>query len=451
MLQEAVNLNSNDIHIETGNGQTKIQFRIDGSLRNWEVWTQKEGDQFVAAVYSHADVGSGVTASWNEPMAATLSKKSGPDTLTLPADVGGVRCQWMPLVGGRYLNMRLNYDGGKTLGQNIEEADVDSLGFNAEQTAMMRNLREIPGAMRMICGPTGQGKTTTLRITLNRRMYETEYRMNCLIVEDPPEGGVKGARQIGISSVGDEKIRARLLSDVMRASLRLDPDIMMLGEIRDFETATMAFRLALTGRQVYTTLHVYSALAIPQRIRDLGIEPYLVYDHHLLRGLMSQRLSRKSCPHCKVHWKDAKTLIPKWKETMARTRAALAMMKYNRAYGFEMHPGMKMEEPDLSNIFFSNPAGCDKCSDGRTGRTVVCEVIEADGHLMGLLQKNEMKAAQEYWLSPDGLRGIHMLWHGTEKVRDGMLAPDDVEFELGPLASPLEVEWTEKTLGEFRE
>jgi len=271
------------------------------------------------------------------------------------------------------------------------------------------------------------------------------------MVEDPPEGGVKGARQIGVSSVGDEKMRARLLSDVMRASLRLDPDIVMLGEIRDFETATMAFRLALTGRQIYTTTHVYGALAIPQRVRDLGIEQYLVYDHHLVCGLMSQRLARKSCPHCKVHWKDAKDLIPKWHEIMQRTRAGLAMMHYIRKHGFEFNAQMPLEEPDLSNIFFANPAGCDKCSGGRTGRTVVVEVVQADGTLMGLLQKNEMKAAQEYWLSPHGLNGINMMWHGMEKVRDGMLAPIDIEFELGPLASPQEIEWTEQILGAFRE
>jgi len=450
VLEEASRLNANDVHVETSDSQTKIQFRIDGSLREWETWTAKEGDQFVAAVYSHADVASGATANWNEPLAATLSHKSGPDSLTLPNTVGGIRCQWMPLTGGRYLNMRLNYDGGKTIGQSVEEADVDSLGFNAEQTKLARHLRDIPGAMRMIAGPVNQGKTTTLRIMLNRRMNETHYRLNCLMVEDPPEGGVKGARQIGVSSVTDEKLRARLLSEVMRASLRLDPDIVMLGEIRDFETATMAFRLALTGRQVYTTLHVYAALAIPQRVRDLGIEPYLVYDHHLLRGLFSQRLSRKSCPHCKIHWKDAKTAVPNLDEVMARTRAAIAIMKYYRIYGFEARDHRPMEEPDLSNIFFSNPAGCEKCSGGRSGRTVLVEIVDADGHVMDLLSKNEMDAARQYWLSPGGLNGISMQWHGIEKVQAGMLSPVDTEFELGPLASPKEITMVEGSLGAYR-
>lgn len=447
VLAEAVKLNANDIHVDTSGEQCKIQLRIDGSLRIWEVWTRGEGEQFIAAVWSHADVASGVSANWNEPLAATLSHKSGPDTLTLPEEVGGVRCQWMPLVDGRYLNMRLNYDGGKMLGSDIEEADVDTLGFNAEQTALSKHLRQIPGTMRMIAGPVNQGKTTTLRIMLNRRMFETEFRLNCLMVEDPPEGGVKGARQIGVSSVTDEKLRARLLSEVMRASLRLDPDIVMLGEIRDFETATMAFRLALTGRQVYTTLHVYSALAIPQRIRDLGIEPYLVYDHHLLRGLFSQRLSRRLCPHCKIPAKDAAKIVPNLNEVMERTRASIAMMKYHRSFGFEPNDRKQMDEPDMSNVFFSNPDGCDKCFQGRSGRTVLVEIVDADSQVMKYLSQAEMDKAREYWLSPHGLNGVSMLWHGIEKVMEGVLSPLDTEFELGPLASEQEIKEVQKVLG----
>ena len=447
VLEEATKLNANDIHVETSDGQCKIQLRIDGSLRIWETWTQQEGEQFVAAVYSHADVASGASANWNEPLAATLSQKSGPDSLTLPKDVGGVRCQWMPLVNGRYLNMRLNYDGGKMLGSSIEEADVDSLGFNQEQLELSKHLRNIPGTMRMIAGPVNQGKTTTLRILLNRRMFETNFRLNCLLVEDPPEGGVKGARQIGVSSVTDEKLRARLLSEVMRASLRLDPDIVMLGEIRDFETATMAFRLALTGRQVYTTLHVYAALAIPQRIRDLGIEPYLVYDHHLLRGLFAQRLSRKLCNHCKIPASDALKRDPLAAPAMARMRAGHALMRYHRAFGFEPNDHKHLEEPDLSNVFFANLDGCDKCFQGRSGRTVMVEIVDADAQVMTHLRNADMEKAREYWLSPFGLNGISMLWHGIEKVYHGVLSPYDTEFELGPLASPQEINEVHKFIG----
>ena len=194
VLQAAVDLNANDIHIEASDGRTKIQLRIDGTLRVWENWTQDEGERMLSAAFSYADVASGATANWNEPMAATLSPSTGEDKIRLPKFVGGVRCQWMPLAGGRYLNMRVNYDGGAMLGTSIESADMDSLGFNEEQVELVKYLRNVPGAMRVIAGPTNQGKTTTLRVMLNRRMFETDLKLNCLVIEDPPEGGVIGAQ-----------------------------------------------------------------------------------------------------------------------------------------------------------------------------------------------------------------------------------------------------------------
>ena len=115
--------------------------------------------------------------------------------------------------------------------------------------------------------------------------------LNCLLIEDPPEGGVIGARQIGVSATTNDDQRERTFMGVVRAALRLDPDIVMLGEVRDTTSASFLFKLALSGRQVYTTVHVYSALAVPQRLRDIGMEPYLVYDPELLYGMTSQRLS----------------------------------------------------------------------------------------------------------------------------------------------------------------
>lgn len=126
-------------------------------------------------------------------------------------------------------------------------------------------------------------------------MAETNYRLNCLLIEDPPEGGIIGSRQIGIGASHDEDMRERVFMEVQRSALRLDPDIIMLGEIRDLQTASFAYKMALTGRQVYTTIHAYSALAIPQRLRDIGIQPYLVYDHNLLRGLITQRVWCAPC------------------------------------------------------------------------------------------------------------------------------------------------------------
>lgn len=451
MLERAVEMGANDIHIDSSDGRTRIEFRVDGALRLWETWTQKEGEQVLSSIYSHSVGQSGATANWQEPQAAMLtSMAQGPDSLILPKGIISVRCQWVPLAdGGRYLDMRLQYDSAHLFGENFIMADVDSLGFSQEQLKIIQSLRSLPGGMRVFAGPVNQGKTTTLRMTLNRRMAETNMQLNCLLIEDPPEGGVLGARQVGVSSSVKDEQREKTFVEIMRCALRLDPDIVMLGEVRDLQTARFAFRLALTGRQVYTTTHVYSALAIPQRLRDIGIEPYLVYDHHLLRGMICQRLLKGLCPKCRIPIKEAPVeLGPVYKEMLRRTRAGLAIMESARRNSMGGVPDYdKLSEPDMSQVFVANPEGCPNCFRGRAGRTVCAEVIETDQKLMELLQDNRLEEANRYWLSPQGMNGVTMLWHALEKVKRGEVSPQDAEFDVGPLAREREIIEVEQRLG----
>ncbi len=448
-LQKAVDAGANDIHIEASDGRTRVEFRVDGALRLWETWTQKEGEQALSSIYSHSVGQSGATANWQEPQAAMLTPTAtGPDSLLLPKGVVSVRCQWVPLAdGGRYLDMRLSYDSAHLFGENFIMADVDSLGFSQEQLRVIQSMRAAPGGMRVFAGPVNQGKTTTLRVTLNCRMAETNMQLNCLMVEDPPEGGVLGARQVGVSSSVKDEQREKTFVEIMRCALRLDPDIVMLGEIRDIQTAQFAFRLSLTGRQVYTTTHVYSALAIPQRLRDIGLEPYLVYDHHLLRGMICQRLVRGLCPSCRVPLANAVSeLGPHYADLTRRTRAGLALMDAARSGGEE---GLydRLVEPDMSQVYVANPDGCSACYKGRAGRTICAEVIETDQKLMELLLDNRLEDARRYWLSPTGMNGVTMLWHSLEKIRRGEVSPEDAEFEVGVLAKERDVFEVEQRLG----
>lgn len=453
ILEKAVEAGANDIHIEAVNNRTRIEFRVDGALRVWETWTLREGEQILSSIYSHSIGQSGSTANWQEPQAAMLTADAkGREIITLPKGVISVRCQWVPLSNeGRYLDMRLQYDSAHLFGENFVMADVDSLGFSQEQLKVIQSMRSIPGGIRVFSGPVNQGKTTTLRVCLNRRMAETNMQVNCLMIEDPPEGGVIGARQIGVSASIKDEQREKTFVEIMRCALRLDPDIVMLGEVRDLQTAKFAFRLGLTGRQVYTTTHVYSALAIPKRLRDIGIEPYIIYDQHLLRGLVCQRLLRCVCTSCRVPLAQAvQEMGPLYKDLARRVRGGLALMDTRRNRANVGKPVMDhLVEPDLRNVYVANPNGCPNCYKGRQGRTICAEVIETDGHLMTLLQDNRMEDAENYWLSPTGLNGITMLWHGLEKVRRGEVSPDDAEFELGPFARERELVDIENHLGSY--
>jgi type II secretory ATPase GspE/PulE/Tfp pilus assembly ATPase PilB-like protein len=282
-------------------------------------------------------------------------------------------------------------------------------------------------------------------------MAETNMQANCLMIEDPPEGGVIGARQIGVSASVKDEQRERTFVEIMRCALRLDPDIVMLGEIRDLQTAKFAFRLGLTGRQVYSTSHVYAALATPKRLQDIGIEPYVIYDHHLLRGMICQRLLRTMCPACRLPLTEAiKEFGPLYKELARRVRVGLAIMDASR--NKDGRSGSMVERltpPDLKNVYVANPNGCPQCYKGRVGRTICAEVIETDANLMELLQDNRMKEAEEYWLSPNGLNGLTMLWHGLEKVRRGEVSPDDAEYELGPFSREREMLEIEQRIGGY--
>ncbi len=450
MIQQAAEMGANDIHIEAAGGRTKIEFRVDGALRLWETLTQREGEQMLSSVYSHSIGQSGATANWLEPQAAMLAGTGGQESIQLPIGVPSLRCQWVPLAdGGRYLNMRLQYDSAHLFGENFAMADVDSIGFSQEQLKTVRALRTLPGGMRIFSGPVNQGKTTTLRVMLNRRMVETNFDRKCYLIEDPPEGGVMGSSQIGVSASVKEEQRDKSFAEVMRSALRLDPDIVMLGEIRDIQTAKFAFRLALSGRQVYTTLHVYSAIAVPRRLRDLGIEPYLIYDPHLLCGMFCQRLLKGLCTHCRIPIKQApKELGPDYLDLARRVRAGMAIMDARRARADPGQPALdRLVEPDMSQIFVANPEGCAKCYRGRSGRTVCAEVAETDLKLMGLLEAGKIIEAEEYWLSPWGLNGITMAWHALEKIRRGEVSPNDAEVEVGPLAREREIADVEQRLG----
>lgn len=443
---------ANDVHIEVADGRTKIEFRIDGSLIVADTLTQEEGETLMAAVWSHSAAQSGATPNWLEPMAAMIrAGQTGRDTLELPDGMLGVRCQWIPIVdGGRYLVMRMHYDNAHIKGGGAD-MDVDVLGFTPEQTSLVRHLRRLPGGMRIVAGPVNQGKTTTLRVILNRRMAETNYRLNCLLIEDPPEGGIIGARQIGISASHDEEMRERVFMEVQRSALRLDPDIIMLGEIRDLQTAGFAYKLALTGRQVYTTIHAYSALAIPQRLRDIGIQPYLVYDHNLLRGLITQRLVRTLCPHCRVPLHEAMRQRPQLAALMIRLRAAVALMDAEmmaRRDGVTADD-IKLNEPKIDDVYVASGTGCDKCIGGHSGRTVLAEVVETDSRLMALLRDDKIDQARAYWLSHNGLGGLSMLWHALNKVVVGQVSPEDAEFELGPLARERDLREFEERMGSY--
>ena len=165
--------------------------------------------------------------------------------------------------------------------------------------------------------------------------------------------------------------------------------------------------------------------------------------------MICQRLLRCVCTECRIPLAEAPAKLGLvYKELARRVRAGLAIMDASRSKSGLGKPAMeRLSEPDLRYIYVANPEGCPKCYQGRSGRTVCAEVIETDAKIMEFLQDNHMEEARNYWLSPSGMGGVTMLWHGLEKVRRGEVSPLDAEFELGPFARERELLEAEQRLG----
>ncbi len=327
----------------------------------------------------------------------------------LPAQLYGVRIATAPTSDGALMVLRLLYNDA---GDNI---DLLPLGFGAAQAAQFQHLKEQPIGMNIISGPTGSGKSTTLQRVLSGALLEAQGRLHVMTVEDPVEYPIEGAVQTSVTNAATEEERARLFAAAISNALRLDPDTIMIGEMRDRASAQNALRAAMTGHQVWTTVHANSAVAIVDRLLDLGLPLGLVADHTVVTGLVSQRLVKLLCPHCKLRLADLAGLAPE------RAPAAPLLARLRLALGGA-----------LDGVCVAGP-GCAHCrQQGTVGRTVVAEVILPDEQFFKHLRAGEKVAAVAHWRR--ALGGRTLLEHALEKVAAGLVDPRMAEKTVGHLA-----------------
>ncbi len=272
LIEEAFDTYSSDIHVETYEERCRVRFRIDGKLI--ERYVIEKGNY--ASLVNQIKIIAGLD----------ISEKRLPQDGRILYDSNGkkfdVRVSCLPTIYGEKIVMRL-------LTRHIELLDLANLGFTERQLSDYCRAIERPHGMILICGPTGSGKSTTLYATLRRLNRETG---NILTIEDPVEYTLEGVNQVQLK----EEIGLTFTS-ALRTFLRQDPDIIMLGEIRDADTAQMAIRSSLTGHLIFSTLHTNTAWGSIARLSDMGIHPYLVANTLVM--CVAQRLVRLLCPHCK--------------------------------------------------------------------------------------------------------------------------------------------------------
>lgn len=270
-VARAAGLKASDIHFEANESGAKVRFRIDGALTAQGAISSEK----LAAVVSRLKVVAGLN----------ISEKRRPQDGRMTVPVRGrnvdVRLSTLPTQFGESVVLRL-------LDQSTVSLDWASLGFTVKQAQSVRSILEQPNGIFLVAGPTGSGKTTSLYTALKEMNSEDR---KIVTVEDPIEYSIDGVNQTQVEN-SVEMTFARAL----RAILRQDPDVVMVGEIRDEETADIAVRAALVGRLVLSTIHTNDSVSSITRLRDLGVPDYLIAA--TLRGVLSQRLARRTCAEC---------------------------------------------------------------------------------------------------------------------------------------------------------
>ena len=370
-------------------------------------YSKEWGEAFVRAAFASADI-SDANYAKNEfqgaqklgatPLRGTNGK------LRLPHNILAIRLQFNPIAfGSQYLVMRLLYADDNPNG----ESDLRSLGLGTREIELFYRLRADATGLKIIAGPTGSGKSTTLQRNMIKLLQEHRGEINVITVEDPPEYPIPGARQMPVTNASTEEEKDEEFTKALSAALRSDPDVLMVGEIRTLSAASLVFRGALSGHSVWSTLHANSAPAIITRLRDMGVRHYMLEDPAIMKGLISQRLFRKLCPYCRVAIKDKKS-------SPSYQRLKIAMGDYG-----------------IENTYMRGP-GCKFCSGkGVIGRMSVPEIILPDANFLRLMIDGKTKEAIDYWVSE--LNGRPLRDAAIERMLKGHIDIDEVERWCGLL------------------
>ena len=271
LLELAVKKNASDIHIEPLEEVTRVRLRIDGLLCNAvEVLRSNH-----SSIVSRIKIICGMD----------IAEKRLPQDGRVEVEVGGskvdLRVSTLPVINGEKVVIRLLEKSQKLL-------ELEALNFSESNLKIYKQLINSPHGIILLTGPTGSGKSTTLYATLQELNDETK---NIITIEDPVERTIAGINQIAVNNKAGLNFATGL-----RSIVRQDPNIIMVGEIRDGETAKIAVQAALTGHLVFSTLHTNNAIGAVTRLLDIGIEPFLLAA--ALRGVVAQRLVRTICPYC---------------------------------------------------------------------------------------------------------------------------------------------------------
>lgn len=375
MIEQAVRQRASDIHIEPMERQVRIRYRIDGALYEKAVYNIR----LLSAIVARVKIIGGMD------IAEKRKPQDGRITQVVDRREYDIRVSVLPTVYGEKVVMRLT-------SKNALTKEKSQLGLRPDELQKFDHILANPHGILLVTGPTGSGKSTTLYTALSELNKED---VNIITVEDPVEANIDGINQVQVNPKAD-----LTFATALRSILRQDPDIIMIGEIRDRETASIAVQASITGHLVVSTLHTNSAASTITRLADMGIEPYLIGDSII--GVIAQRLVRRLCPECK-----------RAKKPDAKERELL----------------MLAPEEDVT---IYEPCGCAKCDGtGFRGRIGVYEIMEMSQSLRQIITANGTAEEIKAKALEEGMRTLRM--GATRYVLEGITSVSDmmrVSFDL---------------------
>lgn len=404
----ALNENVSDIHIEVKRDEALVRFRKNGRLHDAGEWGVQYAREMAVVIYQVIAEEQDVTFVESQQQSAIIDRKIGEHRVR-------IRLNTIPAYpDGFNMVMRL-----LKMGVSNDDINLNTLGYFPEQVEMIKSGISRPVGVTVIAGVTGSGKSTSLAAMLSDivRQHTTPQgvEIKIITVEDPPEYDIPHVTQSPVVNSRGGKTRAELFIEAIKAALRCDPDVLMIGEVRDKDSADLLSKAVLTGHKGFTTIHAPSVFSIISRLRNEGVSDDILCSKDFFSTLIYQTLVPVVCNEC-AHTSEKYFELHKNDDVADKLK-----LRINEV----------TSESDFKLIKFKNKNGCSACNNlGIIGRTVVAEILLPDDEMRDAIAKKDEALLRKIFVKNGGKFALD---YGIDKMHMGLCDPNDVEEKLGRL------------------